>query len=210
MTAEGSTIDFTQFNNGFGVVNLKGNPNVQFQSCAATIVQRKKNAPNRAPTPIQIVFLSLTDTTGTTGVQNSNGFHYKIYLTLDPFQLPNSIGIFSVVTRVGQQGGTFNEKLIAYFQATFTAVDGGPSITPVKASMNLEAKDVTWVPELRERNILLSLMRFGEYPDQDANFHLVPYPKGAEDFFIPNIYVLKADSASLKLEAAGQQCIILP
>jgi hypothetical protein len=165
---------------GFGIVLLKGKPNLIGQCCVSVIFQRQEDAPiNGDAVPIQIVDLSLE---GTAPEKPKNGFHYNVSLTLDPTQLPNDTGTMKIYG--DQTGGTFVASCMVYIIATFMPTDGGPAIAPFMGNIELNTSLFTnhfnkWTPTPPLHIYLFT----APYPAQQANEH-TSKPLNYVDFYI--------------------------
>ncbi len=136
-------------------VAFKSNPSTLYcmditsngsQNCTEdTIIQRQQDGPIDGETavPIQIVYLSLCSANTAGGsmpatcyqVLNNNGFLYKIYATLDPRALPNDTG--TITFSGDENGGTISASFTVNLLATFTPTNGGPPLSPFRASFTV-------------------------------------------------------------------------
>jgi hypothetical protein len=167
---------------------FQGNPNPNFQCCIDTVIQRQQDAViGGAQIPVQITYLSLCslDPTGQTRpcypLLNNNGFHYVIYVTLDPAQLPNDTGLATINGNAA--GGAFTITYALYYMVRFTPTDGGPDIAPVKNATTLQTA-APWTPNTPPFIYTVT----APYPAQQANVHTnLPAPDvEAVDFFLTN------------------------
>lgn len=139
-----------------------------------TIIQRQQDTPidGTTPSPIQIIYLSLCSANpagGTLcfGVPNNNGFHYKIFATLDPRALPNNTG---TITFAGNSsGGTMSSSFTVNLLATFQTTDGGPDLTPFRASFTVTSSGTAWTSTPPNPATYFEIM--APYPAQQANVH---------------------------------------
>jgi len=161
LTGPGTYFDLTA--RGFSAnVAFKSNPSKQYclmisggnnQNCSEdTIIQRQQDTPidGATQTPIQIVYLSLCSANTAGGgapgicyqVLNNNGFRYIIYATLDPRALPNDTG---TITFSGDNtGGTMSSSFTVNLLATFVPTDGGPPLSPFRASFTVTSSGTAW------------------------------------------------------------------
>jgi hypothetical protein len=172
--------------NNYGFTNpitLTTLPNLAGQCCVDTMQQRWQDSPIDGMTaiPTQLVFVSLI----ATGQLNANGFHYNIYVTLDPKNIPLNSGMITIGGN--NTGGTFTTCSTDgyYFQVTFMPTDGGPAIAPftqppmTPCTLGCGQGPFTWssTPPVG------SYLTVAPYPAFNANQH-TGLPVNYEDFYL--------------------------
>jgi hypothetical protein len=166
-TQPGSNFNFGP---GIGVVDfmglpLKGGqipPGYQMSLAATdTIVQRQADAfINGNAIPIQLMALSMESTAPV----NVGGSFFDVFVTLDPANLANDVGMMSIMGSLA--GGTFNSFFDVFFDAHFAPVGTGQPFD-VFSSIMLSQNGAAWSPTPPANAVIVT----GPFGDQFANTH---------------------------------------
>ena len=170
------------FGDGIGVVNFMGLP--IGPGGTDTKVQRQANADiNGGSIPIQIVALSMESTAPV----NIGGSFFDVFVTLDPANLGNDIGMMSIMGTLG--GGTFTSFFDVFFDAHFAPVSTGQPFD-IFSSITLNNGGSAWSPTPPTDAVIVT----GPFGDQFANTH-TGLPSNFVDFWPCSVAPCTEDSS---------------
>jgi hypothetical protein len=171
---------FATFPPPIGVVNFMGNP--VGPGSTDTIVQRL-NEPTLIPGggPSTVSTLLTTLSLEGTAPLNIGGFHYSVFVNLDPSHLADDTGTLLVSLNSAANGGTFSSTLNVFFDVSFLPLDGGPALATLPMNITLGSTGTPWSTTPAAGSLLVSGTDGGS-GDQAGNIHTGLAP-GELDFF---------------------------